>query len=69
MSKKKEYFFDFSKSFRKSIILFEQIGSVMSPIAYIQKPKHRSDVEFEQFIKSLQIYVKQETETDKGGEQ
>lgn len=60
MSNKKEYFFDFSKSWRKSIILFEQIGSVASPIAYIQKPKHREDKEFEQFIKSLQIYVKQE---------
>jgi hypothetical protein len=54
----KEYFLDFSKSFRKSIILFQQVGSVASPIAYIQKPKHVDDDEFMTFVKSLQIYTK-----------
>jgi hypothetical protein len=55
--KEEKYFLDFSKTIRKCIIMYEVKGSVHSPIMYIKKPKWRSEEEFVEFVKSLQIYI------------
>lgn len=56
------YFFDRSKQFRKSIILFKQVGSTCSPVMYMSKPKYLSNEEFDKLFSSMEIKIK-------GGEQ
>lgn len=42
---------DKSKTFRKSVIIFKYIGPNISvPLAYISKPKHISQEEFDRFL-------------------
>jgi hypothetical protein len=53
---KEEYFLDFSKQIRKSIVLYKQRGSVATPMAYINKPRWIEEKDFVEFIKSLDIY-------------
>lgn len=53
---KEEYYLDFSKQIRKSIILYKIKGSIASPMAYIKKPKWMEEEDFEAFIRSLDIY-------------
>ena len=58
MEKQIEYYIDRSKSIRKSVIIYEVKGSVHSPIIYVQKPKWRTDEEFNEFLDNMQIMVK-----------
>ena len=62
MEKKQEieYFIDKSKSFRKSVILFQMKGNVASPLLYINKPKHINEEEFNKILDRIQIYIKPE---------
>jgi len=52
------YFLDKTKEFRKSIVLFKQVGNVCSPVMYISKPKHVSQEEFDELFNKIQITVK-----------
>lgn len=52
------YYIDRSKSIRKSVIIYEINGGVHSPIMYIQKPKYRTDKEFEDYLNRMQIMIK-----------
>jgi len=61
MEKQIEYYIDrskSSKSIRKSVIIYEVKGNVHSPIMYLQKPKWRTDEEFNEFLDNMQIMVK-----------
>lgn len=55
---KVSYYIDRSKSIRKSVIIYEIKGSVHSPIMYIQKPKWRTEKEFEEYLDRMQIMIK-----------
>jgi hypothetical protein len=63
---KDEYFLDFSKEIRKSIILYKQTGSIATPMAYISKPRWIEEKDFVEFIKSLDIYKTQTHGTTDG---
>lgn len=52
-----EYYIDFSRQIRKSIILYKLKGNVSTPIVYFKKPKWIKEEDFENFIKSLSITV------------
>lgn len=56
--KQPEYYIDRSKSVRKSVIIYKVEGSVHSPIMYLQKPKWRTDEEFNEFLDNMQMMVK-----------
>jgi hypothetical protein len=58
MEKQIEYYIDRSKSIRKSVIIYEVKGNVHSPIMYLQKPKWRTDEEFNEFLDNMQMMVK-----------
>jgi hypothetical protein len=58
MSKVREYYIDKSKTIRKSIIIYRDMGSVHSPIMYLQKPKWVSQEEFDAFVDNMTIAVK-----------
>jgi len=58
MEKQIEYYIDRSKSIRKSVIVYRIEGSVHSPIMYLQKPKWRTDEEFNEFLDNMQMMVK-----------
>ena len=53
-----KYYIDKSKTIRKSIIIYENKGTVHSPIIYISKPKYVTQDEFDKFINNIQIIVK-----------
>lgn len=57
MAKKNEYYLDFSREIRKSIIIYQVKGSVHSPVAYISRPKWINEKDFEKFVRSLTIYA------------
>jgi len=58
MSKVREYYIDKSKTIRKSIIIYRDMGSVHSPIMYLPKPKWVSQEEFDAFVDNMTISVK-----------
>ena len=58
MSKVREYYIDKSKTIRKSIIIYRDMGSVHSPIMYLSKPKWVSQEEFDAFVDNMTISVK-----------
>jgi hypothetical protein len=58
MEKQIEYYIDRSKSIRKAVIIYRIEGSVHSPIMYLQKPKWRTDEEFNEFLDNMQMMVK-----------
>jgi hypothetical protein len=53
------YFLDKSGTIRKSIILYKMVGSVATPILYIQKPKYISEEEFKSTMNSIEIRIRQ----------
>lgn len=53
-----KYYIDKSKTIRKSIIIYENKGSVHTPIIYIVKPKYVTQEEFDKFINNMQITIK-----------
>lgn len=57
MKEKESYYIDRGKSFRKSIIIFKQVGNVASPIMYIQKPKWVSEKDFNDYMDRMQISI------------
>ena len=52
------YTIDRSKDFRKSVIIWKENTGCSSPIAYIHKPKHVSEDDFNKFLDSIKIYIK-----------
>lgn len=53
-----EYYIDYSRQIRKSIMLYKIKGSVATPVVYFTKPKWIKEEDFVNFIKSLSIRVK-----------
>ena len=53
-----KYYIDKSKTIRKSIIIYENKGSVHTPIIYVSKPKYVTQDEFDKFINNMQITIK-----------
>lgn len=58
---KEEYYIDYSRQIRKSIMLYRLKGSVATPVVYFTKPKWIKEEDFVSFIKSLSIRVKTTT--------
>lgn len=58
---KEEYYIDYSRQIRKSIMLYRLKGSVATPVVYFTKPKWIKEEDFVRFIKSLSIIVKTTT--------
>lgn len=54
-----EYWFDKSRTIRKSIILYKHQDGMSTPVMYITKPKWVTDKEFMETFKSMQIYIAQ----------
>lgn len=52
-----EYYIDYSRQIRKSIMLYRLKDSVATPVVYFIKPKWIKQEDFENFIKSLSIKV------------
>lgn len=53
-----QYFLDRSKTMRRSVILYKMVGSVATPVMYLTRPKFVSEEEFNTFLDSVSIYVK-----------
>ena len=57
MTEQESYFIDRSKSIRKSVIIFKEVGNVASPIMYIKKPKWLSEKDFNDYMDAMQISI------------
>ena len=53
-----DYWFDKSRTIRKSIILYKQQDGMATPVMYLTKPRWLSDEEFMEFFSKLEIRVK-----------
>ena len=53
-----EYWFDKSRTIRKSIILYKHQDGMATPVMYLTKPRWLSDEEFMEFFSKLEITVK-----------
>lgn len=60
MKTSEKYYIDKTKTFRKSIVVFEKHGVSSIPILYISKPKNVEQKDFEEFINKMQITIKNE---------
>lgn len=54
-----DYWFDKSKTIRKSIILYKQQDGMATPVMYLSKPRWISEKDFMDFYSKLEIRVKQ----------
>lgn len=54
-----DYWFDKSKTIRKSIILYKQQDGIATPVMYLSKPRWISEKDFMDFYGKLQISIKQ----------
>jgi len=54
-----DYWFDKSRTIRKSIILYKQQDGMATPVMYLSKPRWVSDEEFNEFFNNLEVKVKQ----------
>ena len=54
-----DYWFDKSRTIRKSIILYKQQDGLATPVMYLSKPRWVSDEEFNEFFNNLEVKVKQ----------
>lgn len=53
----KEIYKDNSKTIRKGVIIYALVGNVHTPLAYIHRPKFRTEEEFDLFIKHMVLAV------------
>ena len=54
-----DYWFDKSRTIRKSIILYKQQDGMATPVMYLSKPRWVSDEEFNEFFNNLEVKVNQ----------
>ena len=54
-----DYWFDKSRTLRKSIILYKQQGGMATPVIYLTKPRWISDEEFMETFNNMKIYISQ----------
>ena len=54
-----DYWFDKSRTIRKSIILYKQQDGMATPVMYLTKPRWLSDEEFMETFNSMKIYISQ----------
>lgn len=54
-----DYWFDKSKTIRKSIILYKQQDGMATPVMYLSKPRWISEKDFMDFYSKLEIRIKQ----------
>ena len=54
-----DYWFDKSRTLRKSIILYKQQDGMATPVMYLTKPRWLSDEEFMETFNSMKIYISQ----------
>ena len=54
-----DYWFDKSRTFRKSIILYKQQDGMATPVMYLTKPRWLSDEEFMETFNNMKIYISQ----------
>lgn len=48
-----DYYLDFSKELRKSVVLWKIEGNVWTPVVYFQKPANMDQQEFQTLLKNL----------------
>ena len=54
-----DYWFDKSRTIRKSIILYKYQDGIATPVMYMSKPRWISDEDFIEFFSKLEIRIKQ----------
>jgi hypothetical protein len=54
-----DYWFDKSRTIRKSIILYKQQDGMATPVMYFTKPRWLSDEEFMETFNNMKIYISQ----------
>lgn len=54
-----DYWFDKSRTARKSIILYKHQDGIATPVMYMSKPRWISDEDFIEFFSKLEIIIKQ----------